>query len=188
MKLRVIAGLHGGQFIHAPRGSDTRPTAARVREAWFSAVGDDILHARVLDLCSGSGALGIEALSRGARHVHFVESDRRTLATLKRNVTELGLEEKSTIIRADALHYLDRSDEIFDVAFADPPYGSSLATRLLVRFRERAFASQLWIEHRASDDVSDGAAWTRRYGDTRVSGHWADLAVHNNEPPQPDLE
>ena len=188
MKLRIIAGIHGGRFITAPKGQTTRPTAARIREAWFSAVGDDILHAKVLDLCSGSGALGIEALSRGARHVHFIEADRRTVSTLKRNVAELGIESQSTIVRADALHYVVRNHEMFDVAFADPPYGSSLAKKLLSQFWKQAFASQLWIEHDGSDGVSDGASWTRCYGETNVSGHWAAVPVHNNEPPQPDLE
>jgi 16S rRNA (guanine966-N2)-methyltransferase len=188
MKLRIISGIHGGRFITAPRGHTTRPTAARIREAWLSAVGDDILHAKVLDLCSGSGALGIEALSRGARHVHFIEADRRTVSTLERNVAELEIESQSTIVRADALHYLVRNHEMFDVAFADPPYGSSLAKQLLTQFQERAFASQFWIEHDGSDGVSDGASWTRCYGETNVSGHWAASPVHDNEPPQPDLE
>ncbi len=169
VKLRIIAGSHGGRFIEAPRGRQTRPTAARVREAWFSALGDTVFEARMADLYAGSGALGLEALSRGAAHVHFVESNRRAAEFLDRNLTALGLEDRGTIVRADATTWVDRLAVPLDIVLADPPYESDDGARLLKRFRERPFAAQFWIEHDAASDLADGARWTRRYGDTRIS-------------------
>lgn len=169
MKLRIIAGRLGGRFIEAPRGRGTRPTAERVREAWLSALGDDVVGARIADLYAGSGALGIEALSRGAAHVHFVESDPRAVAVLRRNLAALGLEDRATVWRADALAWVDSPHESLDVALADPPYGSDAGARLLARFRDGPFAAQLWVEHDARAAWAEGADWTRRYGDTRLS-------------------
>jgi len=178
LRLRIIAGDLGGRFIDAPRGRRIRPTAERVREAWFSALAGDVDGARVADLYAGSGALGIEALSRGAAHVHFVESDRRAVALLRRNVALLDLADRSQIVRDDAIAWVDRLDEPADVAgpgapldlvFADPPYASAGGPRLVERFRARPFASQLWVEHRPDAEWATGADWTREYGDTCVS-------------------
>lgn len=178
MRLRIIAGDLGGRFIDAPRGRRTRPTAERVREAWFSALAGDVDGARVADLYAGSGALGIEALSRGAAHVHFVESDRRAVALLRRNVAMLGLADRSHVVRNDAIAWVDGLDEPADVAgpgapldlvLADPPYASGGGSRLVERFQARPFASQLWVEHRPGAEWATAADWTRAYGDTCVS-------------------
>lgn len=177
-RLRIIAGELGGRFIEAPRGRRTRPTAERVREAWFSALAGDVDGARVADLYAGSGALGIEALSRGAAHVHFVESDRRAVALLRRNVATLDLEDRSRVVRDDAIAWVDGLDEPDDVAgpgapldlvVADPPYASAAGARLVERFRAHPFASQLWVEHRPDAEWATTADWTREYGDTCVS-------------------
>ncbi len=144
--MRVVAGLIGGLRLVAPDGRDTRPTNDRVREATFNALGSlDVLDgAKVLDLFAGSGALGIEALSRGAAHCTFVEKDRRALAAVRTNLTTCGLgNEVATVIAGDSLRFvagLDRSQshapplagaEIdndgapvrgFDVVLLDPPY------------------------------------------------------------------
>ncbi|MDX1395908.1 MAG: 16S rRNA (guanine(966)-N(2))-methyltransferase RsmD [Gemmatimonadota bacterium] len=176
MRLRIVAGTHGGRYIAAPPGRSTRPTPERVREAWFSALGPDIRDATVLDLFAGSGALGIEALSRGARHVHFVESNRRARAIIEANLSSLGLIRAATVIGRDVFGWLagaKRRD--WDVALADPPYEGGGAARLVATFREDPFARCLWIEHAAGDDEPGvGASWTRRYGDTRVSRFRAD--------------
>lgn len=178
MRLRIIAGELGGRFIDAPRGRRTRPTAERVREAWFSALAGDVDGARVADLYAGSGALGIEALSRGAAHVHFVESDRRAVALLRRNVATLDLADRSRVVRHDAIAWVEGLDEPDDVAgrsapldlvFADPPYASAAGARLVERFRNRPFASQLWVEHVPDAKWAAAADWTRAYGDTCVS-------------------
>ncbi|MCG8468658.1 MAG: 16S rRNA (guanine(966)-N(2))-methyltransferase RsmD [Gemmatimonadetes bacterium] len=172
MRLRIVAGELGGRYIEAPVGRNTRPTAERVREAWFSALGDEVLDARVLDLCAGSGALGIEALSRGARHVHFVESDPKTLTTLRRNLVALGVEDRSRVVRAGAARFVDRVERPYDIALADPPYGVGLGPELLLAYRERPFAGELWLEH-SSEVPTEGATWTRRYGDTWLSRYVA---------------
>ena len=169
MRLRIVAGDLGGRYIEAPAGRHTRPTAARVREAWFSALADDVVDARVADLYAGSGALGIEALSRGAAHVHFVESDRRVASVLDRNLRALGLGSRSRLVRGDALAWIDALAEPLDLVLADPPYGSAGGARLVQRFRLRPFAAQLWLEHGSDAGLTEMADWTREYGDTRVS-------------------
>jgi 16S rRNA (guanine966-N2)-methyltransferase len=118
--VRVVAGEFRGRRLRMPKRG-TRPTADRVREALFSMLGD--LHgARVLDLYAGSGALGIEALSRGARSAVFVERDPRAAAVIERNLTELGLAQ--SVIGDDAMRFLDRGEGTFDLVFCDPPYDS----------------------------------------------------------------
>jgi 16S rRNA (guanine966-N2)-methyltransferase len=101
--VRVVAGRFGGRRLVAPRGRATRPTADRVREALFSMLGD-VSHARVLDLYAGSGALGIEALSRGAQSALFVDSDARAVAVIRRNLTELGAD--GEVRRQDVVRFL----------------------------------------------------------------------------------
>ena len=120
--MRVVAGQLKGRRLQAPKGRRTRPTADRVREAVFSMLGD-VSGARVLDLFAGSGALGIEALSRGAAKVVFVERDPRAAAIIHRNLDALGLDQP--VRRQDALRFLARPEETFDLVFADPPYDSA---------------------------------------------------------------
>jgi 16S rRNA (guanine966-N2)-methyltransferase len=124
--VRVVAGRFGGRRLAAPRGRATRPTADRVREALFSMLGD-VSQARVLDLYAGSGALGIEALSRGAQSALFVESDPRAVAVIRRNLTEIGAE--GEVRRQDVVRFLravaaERTTPgtAFDLVFCDPPY------------------------------------------------------------------
>jgi 16S rRNA (guanine966-N2)-methyltransferase len=117
--VRVVAGEFKGRRLHAPRGARTRPTADRVREALFSMLGD-VSGARVLDLYAGSGALGIEALSRGAASAVFVERERQALAALQRNLDAVGAE--AEVRRQDALRYLADPEGPFDLVFCDPPY------------------------------------------------------------------
>ena len=121
--MRVVAGAFKGRRLHAPKGTRTRPTADRVREAVFSILGD-IHGARVLDLFAGSGALGIEALSRGASHAVFVERDRRAVAVIRRNLEGLGVH--AAVVEGDALTFVSqRSKGAYDLVFADPPYDSA---------------------------------------------------------------
>ncbi len=188
MTLRIVAGSLGGRRIHAPPGRSVRPTPERVREAWFSAIGERIEGAAVLDLFAGSGALGIEALSRGAARVHFVEADRRAFAVLRANLRELQLAGRALAVRADVFQFLRRVDpgQRFNVALADPPYKEGLATRLVHAFRAAPFADLLCVEHAADEELAGGAAWTRTYGDTALSffvagSADADQTSHSNE-------
>jgi 16S rRNA (guanine966-N2)-methyltransferase len=121
--MRVVAGELRGRRIEAPPGNDTRPTTDKVREAVFNALGslDLVRDARVADLWAGSGALGIEALSRGAAHCTFVERDRTALHVLKGNLDHLGLGAVSRVVAGDAAAHAKTLD--VDLVLADPPYG-----------------------------------------------------------------
>ena len=122
--MRVVAGEFKGRRLVAPRGRRTRPTADRVREALFSMLGD-VSGARVLDLYAGSGALGIEALSRGAESAVFVERDRAALAALERNLEATGA--PGEVRRQDVARFLARQEGTFDLVFCDPPYDGAPA-------------------------------------------------------------
>jgi 16S rRNA (guanine966-N2)-methyltransferase len=122
--MRVVAGSLRGRRLVAPAGRDTRPTSDRVREAMFNALASlDLLHdADVIDLFAGSGALGIEALSRGASHCTFVEHARPALAALRANIATLGLAEASTVVPMTVERYLAAPRPKADLALVDPPY------------------------------------------------------------------
>ena len=167
--MRIVAGRWRGRTIKAPAGDRVRPTADRVREAWMSIVHPELPGARVLDLFAGSGALGLEALSRGAEHCDFVETAARSLAALRANVDKLGAAVAARIVRGDALKFAERlSPGAYDIAFADPPYGLSLAARVAERWLDTPFASLLGVEHGAKERMPDGGEM-RRYGDTGIT-------------------
>ena len=123
--MRVIAGSARGRRLKGPPGDDTRPMMDRVKEALFSSLGVRVVGARVLDLYAGSGALGIESLSRGAGSVVFVEKGRAALATLRNNMETLGFDGR--VIAGDVGSYLAAAGDRFDLVFVDPPYRLSLA-------------------------------------------------------------
>jgi 16S rRNA (guanine966-N2)-methyltransferase len=169
--VRIIAGRWKGHRLKPLRGRDVRPTTDRVREAWMSAMGGRLDGLRVLDLFAGSGALGLETLSRGAAHVVFVERARGSLRTLEANVALLGAEPEVTVAADEVFHFLRHLDgETFDVALADPPYGSGHAERLVRVFRSAPFARELWVEHPWREALALGPHdRTRRYGDTALT-------------------
>lgn len=124
----------------------------------------------VLDLFSGSGALGLETLSRGARHVTFVEKARGALRVIEANIQQLGVAESCTVVSDDVFRFLDRDLASFSFAVADPPYGSGHAQALVDRWREGPFARELWLEHPSRETLLlPDAATTRRYGDTALT-------------------
>lgn len=126
----------------------------------------------MLDLFAGSGALGIEALSRGAASVVFVESDRRCAAVVEANLEELGVEEESRIVRRDVGAFLSGrgAERPFDLALADPPYGSDWPERLADVLAERPFARLVCVEHRPGAlEAREEAVWSREYGDTALT-------------------
>jgi 16S rRNA (guanine966-N2)-methyltransferase len=166
--LRIVAGEFGGRRLAAPKDARVRPTADRVREAWMSILAAELPAARVLDLYAGSGALGLEALSRGAASAAFVELHPASLAALTGNVAALGVADRATVHRGDALRFAQGLEPAaFDIAFADPPYAHDAAARLVALFRSTPFARILSVEHRAADRL-DGDS-TRRYGDTALT-------------------
>ena len=166
--MRVVAGSLGGRKLVSPAGEDTRPTSERVREAMFNALFslDAIDGSRVLDLFAGSGALGIEALSRGAAHATFVEQDRAALAALRENVETLRIASQTTVIAGDGLRHLETMGD-YDLILLDPPYGfdgwsallSSIESGTVVIESDRAVDPPFgWVVHRV-----------KRYGGTVVT-------------------
>jgi 16S rRNA (guanine966-N2)-methyltransferase len=121
--VRVVAGSARGRRLEAPPGTSTRPTADRVREATFNALGslDAVEDATVVDLFAGSGALGIEALSRGATSCTFVDDDGKALAVVRANLAATGLADRATVLRGDALRHVEGIGHV-DLALLDPPY------------------------------------------------------------------
>jgi 16S rRNA (guanine966-N2)-methyltransferase len=171
--VRVIAGRLGGRPLHAPRGSVTRPTSDRVREALFSILGE-VDDARVLDLFAGSGALAIEALSRGAASATLVDSSAAAIATIRRNLETLGL--SAEVHRQRALAYLERARAArrqYDLVFLDPPYrhAGTLALELCAALQPvlspdaRVVAES---DRRAPLELDSPLLDERRYGDTLI--------------------
>ena len=137
----------------------------------MSAVDPYLEGARVLDLFAGSGALGLEALSRGASHAVFVEQGPPALRSLRANLSALGADARVEVVRGDALKYVAGLEAgRFDVAFADPPYAQGFAKALAEAFAAVPFAGLLCIEHGRNDDIPElPGARTRRYGDTALT-------------------
>jgi 16S rRNA (guanine966-N2)-methyltransferase len=168
--MRIIGGEWRGRRLKALKGKNVRPTTDRVRESWMSAMGGRFDGLNVLDLFSGSGALGLEALSRGARRVVFVEQSRAARDVISANVKLLGADDRCTLVPADVFRYLSKLTEGFDLALADPPYATGDAAKLVKCYLESPFARELWLEHpsRETLDVPE-TAQTRRYGDTALT-------------------
>ncbi len=168
--MRIISGRWKRRQLRSPRGRDVRPTTDRVREAWMSALGGSVSGATVVDLFAGSGALGLESLSRGAESVIFVDRARSSVNVIRHNVKLLGAQKDTEIVCDDVFRYLQRFEGLFDIALADPPYEGGDASALVRRFEGRPFAKELWLEHPVRELLSlpEGAK-TRRYGDTALT-------------------
>ena len=124
MNLRIIAGKYGGRIIAAPSGRRTHPMGERIRNALFNSLGDSVVDAEVLDVFAGSGAVGLEALSRGAARVTFVEKDRLAARILQDNIDKLAVADTAKLIRSSVSAWLDTrdNDQSYDLILADPPY------------------------------------------------------------------
>lgn len=166
--MRIVAGSARGRRIEAPAGTDVRPTTDRVREALFNALGSMgvVDGATVVDLFAGTGALGLEALSRGAAHVTFVDSDRRAVALVHRNLSALGFVDRATVVAADALAHLRGASPV-DLALCDPPYAFDRWDDLFGLVR----AGVVVVE--SDREVEPPAGWrlarSKRYGSTFVT-------------------
>ena len=167
--MRIVAGEWRGRRINAPDDERVRPTADRVREAWMSIVGTEIVGARVLDLFAGSGALGLEALSRGAAVAEFVDTSPRSLKALRENADLLGAGERVIIHRGDAVRFVSAlGAHAFDIGFADPPYKLGLAAAIAEQWLRVPFAGLLGVEHGAHEEMPAGGE-KRRYGSTAIT-------------------
>jgi 16S rRNA (guanine966-N2)-methyltransferase len=175
-ELRIVAGeWRGRRFKVPPTG--VRPTSDRVREAWLSIVHPQLDGARVADLCAGSGALGLEALSRGAVSCDFVEKSPVVQRVLEANIIALGAGDRAAVHRTDAVAFLGAPDLAapprWDVAFADPPYREGIAESLAQRWLAAPFATIFGVEHEAGVSLPSGPNAPepdrRAYGDTAVT-------------------
>lgn len=178
---RIIAGELGGRRLATPPGDRTRPTSDRVREALFGALSAarDLSQTRVLDLYAGSGAVGVEAISRGAAYAMFIESHPKTAGLLRRNLAGLGVSDRAKVVAASVPSILaEGADDPFDVVFADPPYsldtdriGSML--NLLLAHGWLSEDADIIVERSARDDA---LTWpegltemrSRRYGESML--------------------
>ena len=166
--MRIVGGRWAGRSLVSPSGR-VRPTSEALREAWMRLIADDLKGARVLDLFAGTGALGLEALSRGAKSCDFVENNPSAMHSLKANVAALHAREKSRIFDRDAIPFVERIEDIhYDIAFADPPYGSKKLDRIVNRWLEKPFSRILCIEH-APDHELKVRGVSRRVEDSVVT-------------------
>jgi len=167
--MRVVAGESRGRPIVAPEGNRTRPTSDRVRESIFNMLFSlgATAETDVLDLYAGCGALGIEALSRGASHCTFVERDRRAVECIRNNLDALGYGDRSTVIQADVLEWVGQNGESYDVVLADPPYADDSWEDLLDQLKTR------WLVAEAGEVVGEHPEWDvvreKTYGTTVVT-------------------
>lgn len=178
MTLRITGGEHRGRRFSLPRGSDLRPTSDRVRGAVFSILGVEVVKgARALDLYAGSGALGLEALSRGAARVDFVEANRRRCVHIREALTALGLNGRGSVHNGRVERMLETLEGEYGLAFADPPYALSDWGWLMQALNRPGFLDDRGIvvaEHRHSTTMADEygrlfLTTRRRYGDTAIS-------------------
>lgn len=166
--LRVIRGKFAGRDLVSP-GARVRSTSEAVRDHWLTALTEHLQGARVLDLFAGSGALGVEALSRGAARADFVENAPASLHALKANVAAFRMKNRTRIFRRDAIPFVeDLEADTYDIAFADPPYGSRKLDRVIARWMHVRFSQVLSVEHRADHEVPPTGV-TYDYGQTRVT-------------------
>lgn len=127
----IIGGKHKKRKLLAPTSTDVRPTASQLRETVFNICQNSIVDANFLDLFAGSGAMGLEALSRGAAHATFIDKGRPAITTIKKNIATLKEESHTTVITSDVLSALKRLTGPFDIIYVDPPYGQGLSTQVL---------------------------------------------------------
>src|SRR5690242_3410338 len=156
--MRIVGGKFAGRDLTSPNDFRVRPTAEHVRAAWLDALAGDVPSARVLDLFAGTGALGLEALSRGAASCDFVETRPASLHALRANVAALRLRDRTRIFKRDALPFAAAlAADSYDLAFVDPPYGSRMLDRVIESWQASSFARVLAVEHSATHALPRGA-------------------------------
>jgi 16S rRNA (guanine966-N2)-methyltransferase len=169
-----VGGKWAGRQLTSPADRRVRPTAEEVRDVWMRVLQPRLEKASVLDLFAGSGALGLEALSRGASRADFVETRPASLHALKANVAALHVRERTRIFKRDALAYASALPAgAYDVAFADPPYGSRMLDRLVEMWQATPFSAVLAAEH-AEDHVLPAGGRPYRFEGTAVTIYTSD--------------
>ena len=166
--MRIIGGIYKGRTLRTARGLETRPTSDRLRETLFNILAPRVEGSRFLDICAGSGAVGIEALSRGVNHTTFIDRSRHACAVIEANLSALGIKDEAKIINSDAaagLGRLGKQSSRFDVVFFDPPYASQVyegVMNLLGSGNVLSTEAIVVVEHRAKTPLKS------YYGKLRV--------------------
>lgn len=176
--MRILRGRWAGTDLVSP-GGRVRPTTEPVRDLWLTALADDLKDARVLDLYAGTGALGLEALSRGAASVDFVENGPSALHALKANVARVRARDQTRIFRIDAIEFTARlKPGAYDLCLADPPYTSRLADRVVREWLEQPYSRVLAVETGAEHTLPTG-------GKRHIEGDTAVTVYRAPSPPTP---
>jgi len=177
---RIIAGIAGGIYLETPQGMKTRPTSDRAKEALFSILGEVFSGKKVLDLYSGTGSLGLEALSRGAKSCVFVDRGRKAVENINRNIKKCKLDKGATVLCMDVVKSLDLKDivrEKYSCIFMDPPYDKELLTCTIEKISENDIMAKngmLIVEHSETEvppeEIADfRCSGRRRYGAVNFS-------------------
>ncbi|HET9066297.1 MAG TPA: RsmD family RNA methyltransferase [Gemmatimonadales bacterium] len=167
--LRIVKGTFAGRRLTSPADKRVRPTAEPVRDAIMELVGAELKGTKVLDLFAGTGALGLEAISRGAAIADFVEFRPASLHALRANIGALRLTKKCRVYKKDAVPFVEAlKADAYDIAFVDPPYGSAVLDRVFDSWKQTPFAKLLVVEH-AKDYPMPGGALRKHFGETTVT-------------------
>ena len=167
--MRIIKGKYAGRDLMSPQDFRVRPTAEHVRGALLDLLAADLPKARVLDLFAGTGALGLEAISRGAQWADFVETRPSSLHALKANIATLRLLEKTRVFKRDALPFAAAlTAQRYDLAFVDPPYGSRMLDRVIESWQASGFSRVLAVEHATANEMPRGG-YHRAFDETTVT-------------------
>ena len=167
--MRIVGGKYAGRDLLSPADARVRPTAELVRAGMMEMLGKDLQDARVLDLFAGTGALGLEALSRGAKSADFLEFRPASLHSLKANIATLRMLKRTRIFKRDAVPFAAAlTGDAYDVAFVDPPYGSKMLDLVLASWQSTGFARILAVEHARTHAVPRGAQ-RREFNDTIIT-------------------
>jgi 16S rRNA (guanine966-N2)-methyltransferase len=167
--MRIVGGKLAGRDLLSPKDFRVRPTAEHVRAAVMDMLAADLRDARVIDLFAGTGALGLEAMSRGAKWCDFVEDRPSSLHSLKANVVRCQLKKKSRVFKRDALPFArDLKEDAYDLAFCDPPYESRMLDRVIDHWKENRFSKILVCEHAKGHDLPRGKV-QRTFDDTVIT-------------------
>lgn len=168
--MRVITGSARGMTLKTLEGNNVRPTTDKVKEAVFSAIQFELEGRRVLDLFAGSGQLGIEALSRGAKDATFVDADKNAVKIVKENLAKTKLDSLACVVQTDSILFLSMTDKIFDIAFLDPPYQTGLLQKALSKIDDHIAAGGVVVcEHPFGEELEDEIGCLKKHKEYKYS-------------------
>ncbi|MGE5632917.1 MAG: 16S rRNA (guanine(966)-N(2))-methyltransferase RsmD [Caulobacteraceae bacterium] len=190
--MRVIAGVYRGRRFDRIEGTDIRPTSDMVKESLFNILSSDIIESKFLDLFGGTGGVGIEALSRGASHVVFIDSSIKSIKVLRKNLENLNIIDNIEVYNTDyltAISKLYKNNKKFNIIFIDPPYSTGIAQKALLEISRNCILDEpgiIIIEHDAKDDMPETAGKlnkyrSKQYGNTKLSFYTLNEQMQHKE-------